>query len=191
MRFMRLPCRISLVLDSGVTKAMSMKLSSCAAAPSRMGTRGPSLLPSTPPRGKATMKAPPIEMPWKMPRLMTRRSGGEASVTYAWQTGLMHEETPSIRSARYSRPTDDLVVPCSRHVSPYPRADHAISAFLPLTSESAQRKPTPRKVRTLSTASTSPLSLIDAGVTPTEPSGLTMEETTRGRLGTLSPSERK
>jgi len=32
---------------------------------------------------------------------------------------------------------------------------------------------------------------IDAGETPAEPSGFTIDEMTRGRLGTLSPSERK
>ena len=103
----------------------------------------------------------------------------------------MHDETPSMKSARNSARTDERHVACSRHVRPKPAADHAISARRPITSESAQRKPTPRKVSALSTVSTSPLTLIEAGVTPVEPSGLTIDEMTRGRLGTLRPSERK
>ena len=78
-----------------------------------------------------------------------------------------------------------------RHVRPKPSADHAIKALRPLTSERAERKPTPRNVSALSTASTLPLSKIEAGDTPVEPSGLTIDEMTRGRLGTLSPSETK
>ena len=95
------PARMVRVLDSGVTKSMSSRLSSCTAAASSTGTRGPSCLPSTPPTGKASMKAPPMERPWKMPRLMMRRSAGEASVTKAMHTGYMHDETAAVGCCRW------------------------------------------------------------------------------------------
>ena len=50
--------------------------------------------------GKARMNAAPTESPWKMPRLCARFDAGVQSATYAWQTGVMHDEQPSMRSAR-------------------------------------------------------------------------------------------
>ena len=46
------------------------------------------------------MKAMPIERPWKIPRLVARFEAGLQSVTYAWHTGVMHDEQPSMKSAK-------------------------------------------------------------------------------------------
>lgn len=66
-----------------------------------------------------------------------------------------------------------------------------MSGLRPTTSEHEPRKPTPMKVHSLSSASTSPPRTLDADETSGEPSELTMVEMSRGSTGMLSPSARK
>lgn len=65
-----------------------------------MGPRKPYLAEIMAESGKPRMKAPATERPWKMPRFTARRSGIEASVTYAWQTVFMQLDAPSMTSAK-------------------------------------------------------------------------------------------
>ena len=66
-----------------------------------------------------------------------------------------------------------------------------MSGLRPRTSESAPRKPTNRKVQILSSASTSPPTMLEAGDTLGEPSALTTVEMTRPSTGMTRPRARK
>jgi hypothetical protein len=73
----------------------------------------------------------------------------------------------------------------------YPRAESAINGFLPTPSEQAPSAPTKRKVKSLSTPSTSPATLADFDVMTAAPSSLTVEAMTFGRTGMHRPKLRK
>ena len=66
-----------------------------------------------------------------------------------------------------------------------------MSGFLPTPSLQAPSAPTKRKVRSLSTPSTSPATLADFDVMTAAPSSLTVEAMTLGSTGMQSPSDRK
>mmetsp|Transcript_37339 Transcript_37339/g.64150 ORF Transcript_37339/g.64150 Transcript_37339/m.64150 type:complete len:227 (+) Transcript_37339:709-1389(+) len=186
-----LPTRCAAGSDSGVKSTMIRKLSTPTAAAACIGARRPYLAEMIADRGKPRMKAPATDSPWNTPMFAARRSGVDASATYAWQTVLMHDDTPSTTSARYSTEVLFRAVACSQHVVAKPSAEYAMSGRRPCTSERAPRKPTHMNVITLSSASTSPPSTEDAELTLGDPSGLTIVEITRPNTGMLNPSARK
>lgn len=72
-----------------------------------------------------------------------------------------------------------------------PKADQAISGFLPCRSESAAKKATPQKVKNLSIASTFPLSLMDWGLGVLVPGPSTISRIIKGTFNKLKASDKK
>ena len=80
-----------------------------------------------------------------------------------------------------------MVLAWRRHVSPNPSDEYIMRGLRPTTSERDPRKPTHKKVRSLSTPSTSAATLTDTAVAALEPSALAIVEMIRGRTGEVRP----